>query len=259
VDVHAIVLWAALLGAAFAAGAVNSIAGGGTLFTFPTLLAFGVSPLTANGTSTVALVPGSLSAAYGYRSEMRGDRNMLIALGVPSALGGVAGAVFALRAGDALFARLVPWLILAATVLFIAAEPLSRWARGHAAASEPTGARIAGMMVFQVFVGLYGGFFGAGIGILMLAALGLVGFRNLHRMNGLKNFAAACCNTVASVTFVAHGRVRWDLALGMACAAIVGGALGARVAKRVGQTVVRRAVVVIGFVIAGVMFARQMR
>lgn len=254
----------ALLAAAFAAGAVNSIAGGGTLLTFPALLAIGVSPLAANATSTVALVPGSLGAFWAYRGELQDDRIVLAALAVPSALGGVAGALLALRAGDTLFAALVPWLILGATGLFLANEPVSRWlgrtatdVDGVSMARGPSVGSLAAMSVFQFVVALYGGFFGAGIGILMLAALGLAGMRNVHRMNAFKNFAAACINGLAAVTFAVRGRVIWWLAGAMALAAIAGGVLGARAAKKVGQNVVRRMIVAAGVILGVVLLVRR--
>lgn len=250
-----------LFASAFAAGAVNSVAGGGTLLTFPALLAVGVSPLGANATSTVALVPGSASAFWGYRQELGRDTRALAVLALPSVLGGIAGAKLTLAAGDALFARLVPWLILAATVLFVLQEPLSRWLRGGAIAGEgaklPAGWRLAGIMAFQFLVAVYGGFFGAGIGILMLAAFGLAGMANIHHMNAFKTFAAVCINGVAAVTFVFSHRVEWPLAALMAAGAIAGGYGGADLARRLGQRTVRRVVVAIGFGIAVLMFTRR--
>ncbi|MEI8257465.1 MAG: sulfite exporter TauE/SafE family protein [Deltaproteobacteria bacterium] len=255
---------AALVAAAFAAGAVNSIAGGGTLLTFPALLAAGISPLAANATSTVAVVPGSLGAFWAYRGELHNDRAVLVSLAIPSALGGVAGALLALRAGDALFAALVPWLILGATALFLASEPISRWLgrtkppeASAGATQRPSPRSLAAMSVFQFAGALYGGFFGAGIGILMLAALGIAGMRNVHRMNAFKNFAAACINGIAAVTFAARGRVIWWIAGVMALAAIAGGVLGARAAKKVGQRTVRQMIVAVGVIIAAVMFMRR--
>src|SRR5262249_39096498 len=150
---------------------------------------------------------------------------------------------------DALFARLVPWLILGATVLFVLQDRLRRrFAPGLAAevaAGPPSTRRLVGLAVMQLVVAVYGGYFGAGMGILMLAALGLAGETNLHRMNALKNLAGACINGVGTITFVVGGRVAWRWALVMAAGAIVGGYGGAGVAQRVGQANVRRAVVVI--------------
>lgn len=256
---------AALFAAAFAAGAINSVAGGGTLITFPSLLWAGVSPVAANATSTVALVPGSASAFWGYREELGHGRSALLWLGLPSVVGGLVGAFLVLKAGDTLFAHLVPWLILGATVLFMAQEPISRWMRRRAraehaddsAVENPKDGRLVGIMLYQFVVAIYGGFFGAGIGILMLAALGLLGLTNIHRMNGLKNMAAICINGVASITFIAGHKVHWMLALLMAAAAIFGGYGGAGLARKLGQKTVRRIVIGIGLAIAVLMFVRQ--
>lgn len=246
--------------AALVAGAVNSVAGGGTLLTFPTLLAFGVPPIAANATSTVALVPGSFSAFWGYRDDLKRGRRTLLAFALPSLVGGVLGALFVDRIGDAAFAKAVPWLILGATALFVVQAPLRAWLLrrlDRPAGGEHGGrAALVGVVLFQLAVATYGGFFGAGIGILMLAALGLLGLESIHRMNGVKNFANVCINGVASLTFIALGRVRWDLALVMAAGAIIGGQLGARTAKRVGERNVRRAVVVIGVAIGCWMLIR---
>jgi len=236
-----------LFAAALIAGAINSVAGGGTLLTFPALLAV-LGPggaILANGTSTVALVPGSISAVLGYRSEMGHSRRDLIAMGIPSLLGGALGAFLAVHAGAALFSRLVPWLIFAATLLFLIQDPVRRWigkGEGEKSAS-PLG---LGGMLIQFCVAIYGGFFGAGIGIMMLAALGFLGQTNIHRMNGLKNFAAVCINGVAALTFILNREVNWTLALMMAVAAMIGGYGGAGMARRVGQANVRRVVIAVG-------------
>ena len=238
-----------LFAAAFAAGAINSVAGGGTLLTFPALLAvLGPMPngaVFANGTSTVALVPGSLSAFWGYRNELGGDRRGLWAMAGPSLLGGAVGAYLATHVPSALFSRLVPWLIFAATFLFL----IQDWVRrriGQSASEAETGRLPPGAVVFQFFVAVYGGFFGAGIGILMLAALGFLGQTNIHRMNALKNFAAVCINGVGALTFILYHRVDWELAALMAVAAVAGGWGGAGLARRVGQANVRRVVVAVG-------------
>ncbi len=239
------------------AGAINSVAGGGTLLTFPALLAAGVLPVAANATSTVALVPASISAWWGYRAESRGDVRELLWMGLPSVLGGFAGAVLVIRAGDALFGRLVPWLILGATVLFIVAEPLRAWMdrTGGDEGEGPIAWPAVGL--FQVPVAVYGGFFGAGIGIMMLASLGLSGLRNIHQMNRLKNFAGFCINGVAAATFIYERRVDWSYALLMLLGSIPGGYAGARIAQRVGQRMVRRFVVVVGLTIGAYMLYRH--
>ena len=258
---HQVLVDLLLFGTALLAGAINSVAGGGTLLTYPALFWAGVPAVDANGTSTVALVPGSLSAAWGYRGEMSGSRRDLLWMAVPSLVGGFLGARYAESVGNALFARLVPWLILSATALFMAQEPVRRWiGRGDDGGREP-GARRGGFLgaaLFQFGVALYGGFFGAGIGILMLAALGFLGLTNIHRMNGIKNVAAICINGVAALTFIAGRKVHWPLALLMMIGAILGGYGGAGLARRVGQANVRRIVAGIGISIGLVMLVRQL-
>lgn len=258
---------AILCTSAFGAGVMNSMAGGGSLLSFPALLWAGAAPTVANATSTVALLPGSASAFWGYRDELvhhedGGDRRMLAIVAIPSVIGGGLGAWLVMRAGDALFARLVPWLILAATVLFVIREPIARLTRSsspEARVERPHGKRLVALMIFQLLVATYGGFFGAGIGILMLAALSMAGLTSMHRMNAVKNFAAVAINVVAAIAFVVGGKVDWPIASMMAVGAVVGGALGARLARRLGQRFVRASVVVIGLTITVVMFVRQLR
>jgi uncharacterized membrane protein YfcA len=237
--------------AAFAAGLIKSNAGGGTLVSFPALLWTGRDPVLANATSTVALWPASLAGVYGFRRELKGGARLFLLFGAPSLLGGVLGAVLLLRTPSETFARLVPFLILFATLLLAAQEPISRKLRGdEGEPHEPTRAWWAGAIVFQFLVGVYGGYFGAGIGILMLAALGLLGFSDIHRMNALKNLLAICINGVAAVYFIFSGAVIWSDVLVMTFAAIAGGYTGARLAYRLGRRFVRIAVIVIGLVMS---------
>lgn len=226
------------------------MAGGGTLLTFPALLAYGVPSITANATSTVALVPGSLSAFWGYRkidpAPLRNDLRFLVV----SAAGGLVGALGLLYVGDAVFSKLVPWLIFGATALFLVQEPLGRWRDRRAVASGREIDSVVGFparaLVAQLFIGVYGGFFGAGSGILMLAALGFFGLRDIHRMNRLKNLANVTFNTVASVAFIIGRHVDWRLAAIMMGGAIAGGYGGAGIARAMGQRNVKRTVIVVG-------------
>jgi len=252
---------AVLFAAAFLAGVVNSIAGGGTLLTFPALLAAGLPAVSANATSTVALVPGSMSAFWGYRHEIRGEGRLLAAMAVPSLIGGIVGALTADRVGDDAFAKLAPLLVLGATVLFMAQDPIRRWALRFADAeshdpNRRSARHLAAVSAFQLLVALYGGFFGAGIGILMLASLALLGLTDIHRMNGLKNLAAICINGLAAVTFALAGRVNWPVAGMMMIGGVLGGFAGARMAKRLGQETVKRLVVAIGLTISVVLAVR---
>ncbi|MFL6257261.1 MAG: sulfite exporter TauE/SafE family protein [Pyrinomonadaceae bacterium] len=243
--------------AAFAAGLINSIAGGGTLVSFPALLWVGRTSVMANATSTVALWPASLAGLYGFRRELKGGARTFLLFAVPSLVGGVLGAVLLLRTPTEMFDHLVPFLILFATLLLAAQEPISRRLRGDREEErEPTRAWWAGALVFQFLVGVYGGYFGAGIGILMLAALGLLGFTDIHRMNALKNLLAICINGVAAVCFIAWGKVYWTDVLVMTFAAIAGGYSGARLAYRLGRRFVRIAVILIGLIMSVSLFFR---
>lgn len=239
--------------AAALAAVVNSIAGGGTLITFPALIALGVPPVTANATSTVALWPGAMSSMWGYRRELSGARRWATAFAWPSLAGGIVGALLLLRTPDERFAAIVPWLIFGATALFMAQRPLMRLLyqagsvrREHTGPDGKLLPPSASFLAYQFLVSVYGGYFGAGVGILMLAALGLMGLTNIHQMNGLKNWGGGVMNIVAVAIFAASGIVDWVIALTMAVGAVIGGALGSKLAQRVGPTWVRRAIVVVG-------------
>lgn len=237
------------------AGMVNSIAGGGTLLTFPALVAMGIPPIVANATSTVALVPGAVGSMLGYRRELAGARHWAIGFAVPSLLGGVTGALLLMRTPPDRFEAIVPWLVLGATGLFIAQGPVLKALRGQPVpAAVDAGGDVVltnrwprpALLVFQFLVGIYGGYFGAGVGILMLAALGIMGLTNIHRMNGLKNWGGFCMNLVAAGAFAMSSLVDWRVAIGMAVGALGGGYLGSRMAQRVGQRAVRIAIVIVG-------------
>jgi uncharacterized membrane protein YfcA len=230
--------------AGFVAGAINSIAGGGTLVSFPTLVWLGRDPIIANATNAVALWPGSIAAIAGFRGELWQVRRWMPFLGVPSVIGGVIGAVLLLMTPSDAFARIVPFLILFATALFALQAPIMRAL--HHAPREPVVSWWSGTVLFQLAVAIYGGYFGAGIGILMLASLGLSGFTDLHEMIALRNFAALCINGVAAMYFVARGAVNWPDAIVMTVGQIVGGYGGATLARRLGRPVIRRAVIAIG-------------
>lgn len=244
-------MWLALVAAAFAAGAVNALAGGGTLITYPALLAFGVPPVAANATSTVALVPGGVSAFFGFRGHAGpDDRRELVWMAVPSVIGGVAGALLAMWIGNRWFARVVPWLVIGATLLFVVQVPLRRWLDRRAGAQPPNHRRRRALhVVLQLAIAVYGGFFGAAMSILMLAVLGLVGHDDLSAMNRLKNFAAAVINGVAAVAFFAGGQVRLPLAGAMMAGAIAGGYVAARLSSRVDPRWVRALVIAVGVAI----------
>jgi uncharacterized protein len=244
---------ALLSGSALAAGVMNALAGGGTILTFPALLLAGIPAIQANATSTVALVPGALSSLAGYRREVLTHREWFRRLIVPSLLGGALGSVLLLMTPEATFARLAPYLVLFATLLFMFQIV---WSRRQAKATGPrTSWGFAA--IAQFFVAIYGGYFGAGVGILMLVILGFLGLEDIHAMNGLKNFFGICINGVASAWFIIRGVVNWPLALLMMAGAIAGGWIGAGFARRIGKEKARIAVVVIGLGITIVLFLQQ--
>jgi uncharacterized membrane protein YfcA len=247
-----------LIPAAFIAGAVNSIAGGGTLISFPALLWIGRNPIVANATNTVALWPASFAGMVGFRRELATIRRWLLLLTIPSLLGAALGAWLLLRTPTKTFEHIVPILILTATLLLATQELISRKlgviARAH---ENPRPGWVIFVFVFQFIVAVYGGYFGAGMGILMLAALGLIGLTDMHQMNGLKNLLSICINGVAAVYFSISGAVSWHDAWTMMIAGMIGGYIGARIARRLGRKFVRIAVVVIGLVMTVALFLKR--
>jgi hypothetical protein len=245
-----------LFASAFVAGMINSIAGGGTLLTFPTLIWLGLDAKEANATSTVALWPGLVGGLFGFRRELERSRPLLVRLGLTSLVGGAVGAALLIWTPSQTFARLVPFLIFFATLLFMAQEPITRRLRLETTADERQRGWWTGAILFQFCAAVYGGYFGAGNGILMLSALGLLGISDIHRANGLKNFLALALNSVAVVAFAVSGLVHWRHACVMAAGAILGGYYGAAIARRLGRTFVRRAVIIIGLTIGCLMLWR---
>ncbi|MGV3605467.1 MAG: sulfite exporter TauE/SafE family protein [Planctomycetaceae bacterium] len=261
--------------AALLAGAINALAGGGTLLTFPALMAVltgNQAGVLANATSTMALAPASFSSAWGYRQEVGKVSSWLWFLLIPSIVGGVAGALLMTQLSPKLFNALVPWLILGATVLFTAQPSINRFLqrrRGYKVSSEQdeesgritpqqlSPAYLVLAMVFQLFVGLYGGYFGAGIGIMMLSSLGLMKTGNLHEMNALKTILAGGINAVSIVVFIAQGVVVWDLAIAMTLASVVGGYYGAQYGRKLPTAFVRSVVIAVGFIVSAYYFAKQ--
>jgi len=239
--------------AGFLGGIVNAVAGGGTFFTFAALVAFGMSTLDANATSAIALVPGSIATGAAYRHESAKYWRAILPFAVIGVVGGVGGALLLIALGDARFRPLVPWLLAGATMLFA----LSAQIRGlvekivGAGGIGPTGSSI-----IIALVAIYGGFFGAGMGIMLLAALALMGNGDFHRANATKNVVALLAQSVAVIIFIIGGLVRWPQAIVIMLAAIAGGYLGVLLARRVPETIVRATVVAVGAVLALVFFLR---
>ena len=247
----------ALALAGFGAGALNAVAGGGTNVSFPALLWLGLPPVTANATSAVALWPGSLAGAWGFRGALRRARRRWLWLLVPSVVGGGIGALLVVTLPSQVFAGVVPWLVLGSTLLF-AANTLRRQRLGERAGAAPPVVRHRSLLlgaVVQLAIAVYGGYFGAGIGILMLASLGLSGVDDLAVANGLKNVFAAAINGAAIVYFVASGTVHWATVPVMALGAVAGGWTGAHVAQRLPPLVMRWTIVAIGLAMAAATFA----
>lgn len=242
---------------AFVAGAINSVAGGGTLVSFPTLIWLGLNSVTANATSTVAIWPGTVGSAWGYRREMGSVEPRFWLMIIPSLIGGITGALLLKFTPAALFDKLVPFLILFATLLFMAQEPVQRALKTGDASTRKSTSWLVWGLIFQLGVGLYGGYFGAGIGILMLAALSIQGLKNIHEMNSLKVVLGGSINGIAAVYFIFAGMVYWPYVLLMAVAAILGGYFGAGTARKLGAKAVRRIVIAIGFFMALSLFVKK--
>jgi len=245
---------------ALVAGAINSVAGGGTLLTFPALIA-ALSPfhedaaVRANATSTVALVLGSVAGAWGYRRKVGESRRWLALLIGPSLVGGVIGSLLVTRLDPKYFSALVPWLILTAASLFLADSIFRRRAPEERTYHSP--GSIAGLVLFQLAVAIYGGYFGAGVGILMLSSLALMGVGDINRMNAIKTLLVASINGIAVVVFTMDGKVYWPYALPMAVVSILGGYLGALGAQRAHPRAVRWIVIAIGFSLATYYFIHE--
>ncbi len=242
--------------AAFAAGSVNAVAGGGSLITFPALLAAGYPAKTANVTSTVALWPGYLGGSLGYRSELRGQGRRVLLLLPATACGGVAGAALLLWTPGNAFETIVPFLILLAVALMLFQDRLAAFAEAHQHRSQHVN-QIPWLLQGSMFLlGIYGAYFGAALGIMTLAAYAVLLNEDIQRSNALKGLTSLIINAVAVVYFVAFGPVEWAAAAIMAGAALVGGYLGVGLARRLGAVWLRRAVVVLGVTVAIIMFAR---
>ena len=233
--------------AAIAAGLVNALAGGGTLITFPVLLAIGLPAISANVTNTVALCPGYLGGTLAQSKDLKGQKERLW-IALPAAvLGGLAGGILLLQTGEKLFTNLVPFLILLASALLAIQSPVRTWLTHRQEQGKTNPA--AGIWAFiAVFLGaIYGGYFGAGLSVIVLAVLGLIMSDSLTRLNALKQCIAFATNVAAALFFVLSGKVVWSVALVMAIGALLGGALGGRLASKVKPATLRWLVVTIGF------------
>ncbi|HET8644916.1 MAG TPA: sulfite exporter TauE/SafE family protein [Vicinamibacteria bacterium] len=242
-------LWPLLAIAGFAAGLVNAIAGGGSLISFPALVFIGIPPVTANATNTLALWPGSLSSVWAYRRHIAEERHRAVVLAVPSMVGGLAGSILLLNTSERAFRAVVPWLILFACALLAFQGPVARLLARAAAAHR--GRVPVSLWLAQLLISVYGGYFGAGIGILMLAAMAILLPDTLQHANALKVLFATLINGIAAIYFLAVGAAELREAALMAATSLVGGYTGAHLAQRMPAGILRAVVVAYGVVVAG--------
>jgi len=237
--------------AAAVGGALNAVAGGGSFLTLPALIVSGVSPVVANATSTLALWPASVGSTFAYRADIKTSRQWLIALGLTSVVGGLAGALLLVRTSDSSFLRLLPWLMLVAAATFSFGNSLRRTLlpKGHYG--------LAVVVVVQFFIATYGGYFGGGMGIMMLSTMALAGMTNIHEMNGLKSFLGVSINAVALATFILTGAITWKYGVTMAVGATLGGYVTASFARRLDARYVRMFVIVVGWTMTAYFFLRR--
>jgi uncharacterized protein len=243
-----------ILAASFGAGFVNAVAGGGTLLTFPALLYGGLPSITANATSTVALCPSSMMSSWAYRGHLAKSRERLLFLILPSLLGGVTGAILLLSTPERIFRFIVPYLIFLACGLLLGQEPISRWVASVSQVHRRKHAMALWLAHFAISV--YGGYFGAGIGILMLATMAIFLPDDLQTINGLKNFFGLLINSMAALYFIVVGAAVYKVVLLMAGAAVVGGFVGARTAQKLSPRILRTVVVTYGLAV-GVYLLRK--
>jgi uncharacterized protein len=238
--------------AGLAAGTINTVVGSGTLITFPTLLAFGVPPVTANVSNTIGLVPGSVSGAIGYRRELEGQRPRVIRIGVASLIGGVLGGVLLLVLPDGAFSAIVPALVGLGILLVIFQQRISRWtaARHDTVDGRPRDPVLGAWWVWPavLLAGVYGGYFGAAQGVLLMGIMGVGMSETMQRLNALKNVLAAIVNAVAGLLFAVVADVDWTIVLLIGVGSVIGGQLGATVGRRLPAPVLRGTIVVVGVV-----------
>jgi uncharacterized protein len=242
--------------AAFLAAGISSIAGGGTLVSFSALVWLGVPSITANATSTVGIWPGSLGSIWGFRRELGQTDPRLRMLCFSSLIGGALGAILLRSTPATLFERLVPFLMLFATILFIVEGPIQRRVRERNGRSHGAGIWMPGALGLNLLIAIYGGYFGAGMSIMMLSSLSLLGRTNILRMDALTSLFALCVNGVASMLFIWTKMVDWHYVLPMAVAAIIGGYGATGIAERIGKVAVRRFVIAVALVMSLFLFFR---
>jgi uncharacterized protein len=259
---HPIIHWRSLwlIVAAFIAGVLNAVAGGGSFLSFPAMLGTGILPVHANATNTVALWPGQLTSVAAYWDDVRKNMRLVFPMGFAGLIGGTGGAIVLLITPQTTFMKLVPWLLLVAATMFALSQPMLRWldriavARHQRAGTQPRPPRRRLVFLFTIPVCFYIGYFGAGAGFLIITMLSLFGVEDLHEINGLKVVSTTMANGVAFVIFVVSGNVEWRYCLMAMVACGIGGYTSARFARLIPQPVLRMAVILIGFGMAGWFF-----
>lgn len=246
-DIHDIAL---LVAAGFVGGACNAVAGGGTFFTFPALLAAGVPPVAANATSAISIWPGHAASLLGYRVELRRHAGRLKSGAWASVPGAIAGAVLLAATGDGLFRQLIPWLLLVATLLFAFGPGL----RSRLSASRSGDLPKPAIFLLDLIAAIYGGYFGAGLGILLMAVLTLAGLSDANEANAVKNALATLVSSIAVAVFIATGIIAWGPAAAVLAGAIAGGYLGARFARRINPAILRAIVIAVGLALTWLYF-----
>ena len=243
-------------GAAFLAGAINSVAGGGTMISFPVLVALGLNPMVANATNTVGIWPGSLGSIWGFRKELGRVNRRMFWLLVPALVGGLAGALLLRFTPPATFAMMVPWLILFATLLFIVQAKVQQRLRSVEGARHAGAKWLTFALIVQLGVAVYGGYFGAGMSIMALSVLGLLGMTDMLEMSATTSLLACAINGSAGIVFICTGLVAWPYALAMTTGALAGGYGAAGIARKIGKVAIRRFVIFVGVTITLIMFVR---
>lgn len=243
-------------GAAFLAGAINSVAGGGTMISFPVLVALGLNPVVANATNTVGIWPGSLGSIWGFRKELAQVNRRIFWLLMPALVGGLTGAMLLRVTPPETFEVMVPWLIFFATVLFMVQARVQQRLKSVEAAKHAGAKWLTVALVVQFGVAIYGGFFGAGMSIMALSVLGLLGMTDMFEMNATTNLLGCAINGTAGIFFICAGLVAWPYALAMTIGSLSGGYGAAGIARKIGKAAVRRFVIFVGLSITVTMFVR---
>ncbi|MBO3463690.1 sulfite exporter TauE/SafE family protein [Aetokthonos hydrillicola Thurmond2011] len=236
-----------LFNTAFIAGGLNAVAGGGTFITFPALIFTGVPPITANATNNTAIWVAALASAGAYRKDLGVKREVFLLLCSISLVGGVIGSLALLYTSADVFKKLIPYLLLLATLVFTFGDALRGWLQLHSQKSTVESVPIINLALAQFAIAIYGGFFGAGLGILMLATLSFLGIKSIHTMNAFKIFLGTCVNGVAIIPFIFAGVIAWQQAILMAVGGSLGGYLSAHYARRVNPQLIRKFVIFVGF------------